>query len=292
MHNRGPERAPASAAGAVVSQPLLQPVQKPVLAADGGAIVARHPNLVSHLGAKAHRSCCSPTTRPTTGVCSAASPSSFVKDATTTSRCTGGPTPTSAAIGIKAAAHYRLEIAAGGSASVRLRLRPAATGVASAHSFNRTARRRAEADTFYRALSWPILDEDGVDRQFWLGCAGKQHYHYDVALAGAAWRLALSGEQRRTVRNAEWFHMANDDAHLHAGQVGVSLVRHLGPWLSLLALVLVDRILPKRQLSHAVGRLLPSELASRRRMRSQSTDPALGGLFHLRDRQGAQRRGR
>jgi hypothetical protein len=40
----------------------------------------------------------------------------------------------------------------------------------------------------------------------------KQHYHYDVARwleqHGAS---PFSGEQRRTVRNAEWFHMANDD---------------------------------------------------------------------------------
>lgn len=68
------------------------------------------------------------------------------------------------------------------------------------------------------------------------------------ALAGAAWRLAFSGEQRRTVRNAEWFHMANDDV--------ISMPdKWKYPWYATwdlgfhcLALVLVDPDFAKRQL--------------------------------------------
>ena len=98
----------------------------------------------------------------------------------------------------------------------------------------------------------PISTRTGVafSARLWLGCLwSKQHYHYDVARwleqHGAS---PFSGEQRRTVRNAEWFHMANDDV--------ISMPdKWEYPWYATwdlgfhcLALVLVDPDFAKRQL--------------------------------------------
>ena len=123
----------------------------------------------------------------------------------------------------------------------------------SATSFDRTfVRRRAEADAFYQAVSPAHLDDDGrrIFRQALAGMLwSKQHYHYDVARwleqHGAS---PFSGEQRRTVRNAEWFHMANDDV--------ISMPdKWEYPWYATwdlgfhcLALVLVDPEFAKQQL--------------------------------------------
>ena len=260
VHNRGPEPAPLHLLPTLWFRNLWadQPgVEKPVLAADGGAIAARHPELgVWHLECEG-----SPellfTDNETNNrrLFGSENPSSFVKDGINDFLLHGRADAINpAAIGTKATAHYRLEIAAGGSASVRLRLRPAAaTGAAFGDSFNRTfVRRRAEADTFYQALSPANLDEDGrrIFRQALAGMLwSKQHYHYDVARwleqHGAS---PFSGEQRRTVRNAEWFHMANDDV--------ISMPdKWEYPWYATwdlgfhcLALVLVDPDFAKRQL--------------------------------------------
>ena len=260
VHNRGPEQAPLHLLPTLWFRNLWadQPcVEKPVLAADGGAIAARHPELgVWRLECEG-----SPellfTDNETNNrrLFGSENPSSFVKDGINNFLLHGQADAVNpAAIGTKAAAHYRLEIAARGSASVRLRLRPAAApGAAFGDSFDRTfLQRRAEADAFYQALSPAHLDEDGrrIFRQALAGMLwSKQHYHYDVARwleqHGAS---PVSGEQRRTVRNAEWFHMANDDV--------ISMPdKWEYPWYATwdlgfhcLALVLVDPDFAKRQL--------------------------------------------
>jgi mannosylglycerate hydrolase MGH1-like protein/glycosyl hydrolase family 63 len=121
--------------------------------------------------------------------------------------------------GTKCAAWYRLTVPAGGTAQLRLRLRPATAprgattapdaAVALGADFDRVAAaRRAEADEFYAELT-PLrasADEAAVMRQAFSGMLwSKQFYNYDVA----RW---LDGDPaqpapppgRREGRNARW----------------------------------------------------------------------------------------
>jgi hypothetical protein len=95
VQNRGPEPAPLHLLPTLWFRNLWadQPgAEKPVLTADGGAIAARHPEF----GAwrlECEGSPALPTTRPITGVCSAArTRAALSRTASTTSCCTGGPT--------------------------------------------------------------------------------------------------------------------------------------------------------------------------------------------------------
>ena len=149
--------------------------------------------------------------------------------------------------GTKAAAHYRLTVGARRvPRSIRLRLtdvapggRAAGNGDAAVRSAATSTRclqaRRQEADEFYAAVIPPSLDADAANvmRQALAGMLWtKQFYHYDVdrwleergadpfkadAQGGAAQRPLAPHVQRRR--------------HLDAGQVGVPLVRGLGPRL-------------------------------------------------------------
>src|SRR5262249_23690811 len=89
-------------------------------------------------------------------------------------------------IGTKAAAHYRLEIPSGGSATVRLRLRPeeeeppALFGPAFDLLFDA---RLEEADAFFesRTAAGATAEERRVARQAYAGLLwSKQFYHYVV----------------------------------------------------------------------------------------------------------------
>ena len=110
--------------------------------------------------------------------------------------------------GTKVAADHVLEIAAGDSAQVRLRL----TGPASAAGARRASRwarasiaywrlAGAEADQFYATLIPPTLRADGalVMRQALAGLLwGKQYYEYDVHRLGErAWRQPVGSERPR-----------------------------------------------------------------------------------------------
>jgi len=115
--------------------------------------------------------------------------------------------------GTKAAAHYTLDIPAGGQAVVRLRLAQGDT-VAPFESFDDTIeQRRAEADAYYAQFQHDIADPDArlVQRQALAGLLwSKQFYYYDVA----RW---LEGDplppppppERRQGRNADWLHLKN-----------------------------------------------------------------------------------
>jgi hypothetical protein len=142
--------------------------------------------------------------------------SAFVKDgfhAYVISRDTQAVNP--AHLGTKAAAHYALEVPAGGSATVRLRLAASRTGNAFG-GFNEVfAKRQAEADEFYRRITPQSLNEDQrrVHRQALAGMLwGKQFYYFDLE----RWLLEhkshplLAGNGHGT-RNREWFHMLNAD---------------------------------------------------------------------------------
>ena len=117
--------------------------------------------------------------------------------------------------GTKAAAHYRLEVPAGGSKTVRLRL--AARSFADPfRSFDETfAMRVSDADEFYQRITPPSLNEDErrVHRQ---GLAGmlwsKQYYFFDLdRWLDEHHAHPLMGETHRNVRNTQWFHMLNSD---------------------------------------------------------------------------------
>jgi hypothetical protein len=114
--------------------------------------------------------------------------------------------------GSKCAAWYRLTVAPGATAEVRLRLRPAGAApdpATLAADFTAVVtQRRGEADEFYAELTPAAAsaDEAAVMRQAFAGMLwSKQFYHYDVA----RW---LDGDpsqpppaaQRRSGRNARW----------------------------------------------------------------------------------------
>jgi hypothetical protein len=131
----------------------------------------------------------------------------------------GAATVNPAGTGTKCALWYRLTVAPGETAEVRLRLRPAAgpagpggaagPGDPLGAEFTEVCeRRRAEADEFYAELTpaGASADEALVMRQAFAGLLwGKQLYHYDVA----TW---LDGDpaqpppppERRAGRNSRW----------------------------------------------------------------------------------------
>ena len=117
--------------------------------------------------------------------------------------------------GTKAAAHYALDIPAGGSKTVRLRL--AAAQIKDAFGgFDRIFKNRiADADEFYERIAPHSLNEDQrrVHRQALAGMLwSKQFYYFDLE----QWLREhkshpLLESVRRDVRNTEWFHMLNAD---------------------------------------------------------------------------------
>ena len=118
--------------------------------------------------------------------------------------------------GSKCAFHYQLDLAAGGSASVRLRLRPADIAEEPFASFDRIfADRLAEADEFYAALQRDIADPGRrvVQRAAFAGMLwSKQFYYFDIPawLNGDPTQPNPPGE-RLAGRNADWRHLNNYD---------------------------------------------------------------------------------
>ena len=117
--------------------------------------------------------------------------------------------------GTKAAAHYVLEVPAGGSKDVRLRLSPKPTTGAFG-TFDRIFNSRlADANEFYVRIIPKQLSEDErrVYRQAVAGMLwSKQHYYFDLD----RWLTEhdahpLLGSNKGNCRNADWFHMLNDD---------------------------------------------------------------------------------
>ena len=98
-----------------------------------------------------------------------------------------------AKLGTKAAAHYRLDVPAGGSQSVRLRLTPGTSADTGFVGFDDIFNRRiADADEFYDRISPKSLTEDErrVHRQALAGMLwSKQFYFYDVDLGSSSTRV-------------------------------------------------------------------------------------------------------
>jgi hypothetical protein len=129
--------------------------------------------------------------------------------------------------GTKAAAHYRLQVGPGQSATVRVRLtvqapaepRTQAKGTAFpfGQAFDDTFSARVrEADEFYDAVTPPAVkadrDRSAVMRQAIAGMLwSKQYFYWD----GDAWleehRAHPLHRGSRECRNREWFHMINSD---------------------------------------------------------------------------------
>ncbi len=119
--------------------------------------------------------------------------------------------------GTKVAAHYRMTIAAGQSASVRLRLtaRGAAAAAPFGPAFDATlATRLQEADAFYRSVTPPSVSPDAANvmRQAIAGMLwSKQFFFFD----GDSWLEEHHSHPLhhgyRNARNSEWFHMLNED---------------------------------------------------------------------------------
>src|SRR3974390_719654 len=143
-------------------------------------------------------------------------PSPYVKDAFHQFLIAGNRDAVNPAkTGTKAAAHYVLDIPAGGSKIVRLRL-SAKTSADGFASFDQVfASRLADADEFYERITPKNLSEDArrVPRQALAGMLGsKQFYYFDLD----RWLTEhdshpLVGSGHGGARNSEWFHMLNQD---------------------------------------------------------------------------------
>ena len=121
-------------------------------------------------------------------------------------------------IGTKAAAHWRTEVPPGGSAEMRLRLRPSAdeTPELFGQGFHDVVERRIEeSDRFHAGLVPDGLDPDRqtVTRQAYAGLVWtKQFYHYSVHDWQQGDRdIATPPPSRLGIRNREWWHLFSRD---------------------------------------------------------------------------------
>jgi hypothetical protein len=118
-------------------------------------------------------------------------------------------------MGTKAAAHYRVDVPAGGSKVIRLRLSAKPSGDAFGTFEKIFAACLADADEFYNRITPGSLNEDErrVHRQALAGMLwSKQYYYFDLD----KWleeheAHPLTGTTHRNIRNTEWFHMLNRD---------------------------------------------------------------------------------
>jgi hypothetical protein len=185
---------------------------KPELSADLRAIRAEHETLGSYVlagdGTPDALFCENePNARRLWGGDGAAFPKDGIGDHIVHGAATVNPDGT----GTKAAFHYRLDVASGGSAEIRLRLaperRPLDDGLGQV-----LARRATEADSLYAGLG-ASGDRGRVLRQALAGMQwSKQYFHYDVE----RWLTGDEGQPappaaRRTGRNAGWAHLVNAD---------------------------------------------------------------------------------
>jgi hypothetical protein len=117
--------------------------------------------------------------------------------------------------GTKAAAHYVLDVPAGGSKVVRLRLsaKPAADALAKFDEI--FASQLGDADEFYGRITPKNLSEDErrVHRQALAGMLWtKQYYYFDLdKWLSEHESHPLVGSGKGGARNTEWFHMLNSD---------------------------------------------------------------------------------
>jgi hypothetical protein len=119
--------------------------------------------------------------------------------------------------GTKAAAHYQLQVCAGQTSTIRLRLNgvdgKATTDVFGSSFDAQFAARAREADEFYGAILPPSASEDEarVMRQAFAGMMwGKQHFIFDAERWLAEHGVDPMKAGARQIRNHDWYHMVND----------------------------------------------------------------------------------
>ena len=189
--------------------------RKPVLSGAGGAVLAEHWDLGSRRlsgdGSPQLLFCDNETN--SRRLFGSAGLSDYPKDGINDHVVSDLPTVNPALTGTKAALWYQLEVPAGGTAVIQLRL--AEAGAPESRGPEVMAAREAEADAFYANLTPADAgpDEAAVMRQALGGMLwSKQFYHYDVE----TW---LDGDpagpvppaDRLTGRNAQWRHLDNRD---------------------------------------------------------------------------------
>jgi len=117
--------------------------------------------------------------------------------------------------GTKSAAHYKLEVPAGDSTVIRLRLSPEALSTPFVKFDEVVAARLADADEFYTKISPKNFTEEErrVHRQALAGMLWtKQFYYFDLdRWLDEHQAHPLMGAVHRKSRNSEWFHMLNRD---------------------------------------------------------------------------------
>jgi Glycosyl hydrolase family 63 C-terminal domain len=222
VHNRGPEAATIHVLPTLWFRNTWaweEGEQKPVLGqVDGGAIHASHPKLGDY-----------------TLQCEGAKELLFTENESNASRLWGQPNPSPyvkdafhqyvisgahdavnpAKTGTKAAARYALEVPAGGSKVVRLRLSTKPSSDAFDQFDQVFDSRLADANEFYNRITPKELNEDEarVHRQALAGMMwSKQYYYFDLD----RWLTEhdahpMTGSGKGVSRNADWFHMLNSD---------------------------------------------------------------------------------
>jgi Mannosylglycerate hydrolase MGH1-like glycoside hydrolase domain len=181
---------------------------------------AEHPKVgVFHLYAEAGAALLFCENETNTARVSGAGPATrFPKDGIADHLLHGADTVNPDGAGTKVAAQVRLVVPAGGQASVRVRLTregPETLTAPFAGADELIARRRAEADEFYDAITPPSVTDDAkaVMRQALAGMLwSKQCYYFDVD----RWLRErhfhpLRSPSRRGTRNESWYHMFNHD---------------------------------------------------------------------------------
>jgi hypothetical protein len=191
----------------------------PGLRAADGAIVARHPDLGEYTlsCADADELLFTENESNAERLWGQPNPVPYVKDAFhryVVADERGAVNPDGA--GTKAAARYTLEVPAGGTATVRLRLAAGGGATVPGAAYDEIFRQRiADADEFYDRITPRSLGEDErrVHRQALAGMLWtKQFYYFDVDrwLKERHAHPHLGGSHR-SPRNSEWFHMLNGD---------------------------------------------------------------------------------
>ena len=117
--------------------------------------------------------------------------------------------------GTKAAAHYRIDVGAGATSTIRLRLSAREPRNPFDRGFDQTfTARRREADEFYRAITPPGASEDAANvmRQSLAGMLwSKQYFFFDLDKWLREHGIDPLRPSPRQLRNREWFHMISDD---------------------------------------------------------------------------------
>ncbi|MGC1296171.1 MAG: glucosidase [Alloacidobacterium sp.] len=145
-----------------------------------------------------------------------ANPSPYVKDGINNCVVNGNRESVNPAkTGTKSAAHYQVNVGAGKTATVRVRLSdltPAAMGDPFKSFAEIMQTRQREADAFYKSITPTRVSEDEalVMRQALGGMLwSKQFFFFDVDMWLTEHGIDPMKPTGRFVRNSEWFHMVN-----------------------------------------------------------------------------------